>query len=123
MGQRRLPRTSLHGRRSTNGFAISRGGGGQVAILKVRGPVDVTCCRRVSSAVNEALETRPQRLVLDLHRAELIDPAALAVLLSARRQANRLGIALKLVCDAPNTLKVLSLTGLDRSFDISTARA
>jgi anti-anti-sigma factor len=60
--------------------------------------------------------------LLDLRGVELIDPGALAVLLSARRRAQRLGIALKLVCDVPHTLKVLSLTGLDRSFEIFATR-
>ena len=87
----------------------------------VRGPIDVAGCARLSSAVNEALRDGPERLLLDLRGVERIDRAALAVLVIARRRAQRLGIKLKLLCDVPSALKALSLSGLDCTFDAYSA--
>lgn len=51
-------------------------------------------------------------------RLRFVDSTGLAVLVQARRRALRRGIDLKLACDVPGTLKVLALTGLNRSFDV-----
>lgn len=100
------------------GFEVTRRDAGSVSVLVVGGAVDVTCCRRLVAAIHEALGEAPEQLVLDLCGIEFVDSSGLGVLVHARRRARRLGIQLKLVCNVPSALKVLSLTGLDRAFDV-----
>ncbi len=101
---------------------ISRRDTASSCVLVVRGAIDVTGCRRLGSSISEAFAGAPARMVIDLRAAEFIDSTGLAVLVRARRQALRRSVELKLVCDAPATLKVLELTGLARSFDVYATR-
>jgi anti-anti-sigma factor len=80
--------------------------------------MDVSRARRVGSAINEVLGTGPQRLVVDLCDVEFVDSSGLAVLLHARRRTLRQGVELRVVCDVPSTLRVLSITQLDRVIDL-----
>lgn len=99
-------------------FDVTRRDAGSVTVLAVRGAVDMSRCRRLVAAIHEALRDGPEQLVLDLCGIEFVDSSGLGVLVHARRRALRLGIQLKLVCNVPSALKVLSLTGLDRAFDV-----
>jgi anti-anti-sigma factor len=89
-----------------------------VWLLVVGGAVELASCRQLDSAVDELLRTAPQRLVIDLRAVDFVDSSGLAILVRARRRALRRGVELRLVCDVTRTLRVLALTGLDRSFEI-----
>jgi anti-sigma B factor antagonist len=102
----------------TTGLEVTRRDSPGLVVVVVRGAIDVAQSLHLSTALDEVLATAPRRLVVDLCAAELVDSAGLAVLVRARRCALRLGVKLTLACDVPRTLKVLALTGLDRSFDI-----
>ncbi len=99
-------------------FEVTRRDAGSVSVLVVRGAVDLSRCRRLVAAIHEAFRDAPEQLVLDLCGIEFVDSSGLGVLVHARRRALRRGIQLKLVCNVPSALKVLSLTGLDRAFDV-----
>ncbi len=103
-------------------FEVTRPDAARVSVLVASGALDIVSCRRLSSAVNEMLGTGPEGLVIDVCAVEFVDSTGLAILVQARRRALRAGIELRLVCDAPTTLKVLALTGLSRSFDIYPTR-
>jgi anti-sigma B factor antagonist len=102
----------------TPGFEVARRDPSGLVVVMVRGALDVGHALHLSTALDDVLATGPRRLVVDLCAAELVDSTGLAVLVRARRRALRLGVEFTLACDVPGTLKVLALTGLDRSFNI-----
>jgi anti-sigma B factor antagonist len=104
------------------GLEVTRRDGVASSVLVVRGAIDVAQCRRLSTAIHDVLRSGLQRLVIDLCGVEFVDSTGLAVLVQARRRAIGLGTELKLACDGATTLKVLALTGLDRSFDVYPTR-
>ena len=103
---------------SHGGLEVTRRDGVASSVLVVRGAVDVAQCRRLSAAIHDVLCSGLERLVIDLCGVEFVDSTGLGVLVQARRRALRLGTELKLACDAATTLRVLALTGLDRSFEV-----
>ena len=99
-------------RRHRSDLSLTRLNAGPSTLLVVSGKVDVIRCRRLGSAIDDALRDAPLRLVVDLCDAELVDATGLAVLVRARAFALRRGIQLKLVCNSPSTLKALALAGV-----------
>jgi anti-sigma B factor antagonist len=99
-------------RRRVLGLQVRRVDAGPSTLLVVSGKIDVVRCRQLGSAIDEALNDAPLRLVVDLCDAEIADATGLAVLLRARAFALRRGVQLKLVCDSPSTLKALALAGV-----------
>jgi anti-anti-sigma factor len=89
--------------------------------LAVTGPLDVTTLPRVRERIEQALADRPARLVVDLTACTFVDASALAVLLDAHRQLSRTGGVLTLRGSCPRVLRLLSLTGLRRVFDLDGA--
>jgi anti-sigma B factor antagonist len=104
--------------RPITGFEVARRDPSGLVVVIVRGALDLAHSLHLNTALDHVLETAPRRLVVDLCAAELVDSAGLAVLVRVRRRALRLGVELTLACDVPGTLKVLALTGLDRSFNV-----
>lgn len=88
--------------------------------LVVEGDVDVFSAPQLVAAVEEAIERRPERLVLDLRAVGLADSTGLAALIRCRRRAHVRDVALVLdVGDGP-VARVLRLTRLDRVFALVT---
>lgn len=99
---------------------ISRRDG--VAVLAIRGELDIVRTPRLQVAINETLRARPTALVIDLCAVTFIDSTALALLLNAQRRASHHGIPLQLACTDERTLGLLALTRLDREFQIQPSR-
>jgi anti-sigma B factor antagonist len=95
---------------------------GGVAVLALSGELDILRTPRLRVAINEALRARPAALVIDLCEVSFVDSTALALLLNAQRRATHQGIVMELVCDVARTLELLSLTRLDREFEIHATR-
>jgi anti-sigma B factor antagonist len=95
---------------------------GGIAVLALSGELDIARTPRLRVAINEVLRARPRAVVIDLCRVTFADSTALALLLNAQRRATQLGIELRLVCDVTTTLELLSLTRLDREFEIHSTR-
>jgi anti-anti-sigma factor len=62
---------------------------------------------------------RPGRLVVDLEHCPFVDACALTMLLDVHRRAWRAGGVLTLRGCSPRVLRLLSLTGLRRVFDLA----
>ena len=58
------------------------------------------------------------RLVVDLEGVEFMDSTGLGVLVSCLKRAKEHGGDLSLVCTSPQILRVLSITGLDKVFEV-----
>jgi anti-anti-sigma factor len=91
---------------------------GTAATVAVTGPLDVTTLPRVRAQLEQALAGRPGRLVVDLSACTFVDASALAVLLELHRSMSRAGGVLTLRGCCPRVLRLLSLTGLRRVFDL-----
>ena len=89
------------------------------ATLTVTGALDVTTLPRVREQLDLAVAGRPARLVVDLSACTFVDASALAVLLDAHRRLSRSGGVLTLRGCCPRVLRLLSLTGLRRVFDLA----
>ncbi len=87
--------------------------------IAVTGALDVTTLPRVRDRLEQALAARPARLVLDLSACTFVDASALAVLLDLHRRMCRTGGVLALSGCSSRVLRLLSLTGLRRVFDLA----
>ena len=84
----------------------------------VRGPLDLATIARVRAVIEDVLGARPSHLVVDLSDCPSVDASALAMLLEVHRRMARSGGCLTLRGAGPRVVRVLSLTGLRRVFDL-----
>jgi anti-anti-sigma factor len=87
--------------------------------VTVTGALDVVTLPRVRERLEQALAGRPSRLVVDLSACTFVDASALALLLDVHRRLSRTGGVLTLRGSCPRVLRLLSLTGLRRVFDLA----
>jgi len=90
-----------------------------VVEVVVEGELDLAGVERVRDTLDDALSLRPARLVVDLKDCPFVDASALTMLLDVHRRAWRAGGVLTLRGCSPRVLRLLSLTGLRRVFDLS----
>ena len=98
--------------------APSAPSGPAVVVVEVVGDLDLASVARVRETLHDALSVKPEQLVVDLSRCAFVDASALAMLLDVHRRAWRLGGVLTLRGCSPRVLRLLSLTGLRRVFDL-----
>lgn len=95
--------------------AIDRTDG--ATVVRLVGELDLYNAPEVRSALLEAIEQRPERLVVELSRVEFVDSTALGVLVEARsRMEDRR--AFMLAAPGPETRRALELSGLDRHLPV-----
>jgi anti-anti-sigma factor len=87
--------------------------------VEVCGDLDLPTVARVREQLDDALSCRPTRLVVDLSRCGFVDASALAMLLEVHRRMARTGGVLTLAGCSTRVLRLLSLTGLKRVFDLA----
>jgi anti-anti-sigma factor len=92
--------------------------GPAVVVVAVEGELDISTVARVQETLHDALSVHPGRLVLDLSACPFVDACALTMLLDVHRRAWRSGGVLTLRGCSPRVLRLLSLTGLRRVFDL-----
>lgn len=103
---------------------VDRRDGRDVAVLAVRGELEVNGAPTLRLALIEAIEEEPgRRVVVDLEGVDFIDSAGLGVLVGGLTRARRHAGELVLVATGRSVLKVLELTGLTRVFEIHVSRA
>ncbi len=86
--------------------------------VPVSGALDAGTLARVREVLEQAVSRRPPQLVVDLTDCPFVDASALAMLLEAHRRLARCGSVLTLRGCSPRVLRLLSLTGLRRVFDL-----
>jgi anti-anti-sigma factor len=92
--------------------------GPQVVVVEVQGDLDAARVPRVKALLEDAVGLRPQQLVIDLAGCSFLDASGLTVLLDVHRRLARVGSVLTLRGCSPRVMKLLSLTGLRRVFDV-----
>ena len=89
--------------------------------VRVDGVLDLTTVARTREQLHAALAAKPEQLVVDLSGCTFVDASALSMLLDVHRRAWRSGGVLTLRGCTPRVLRLLSLTGLRRVFDVEAA--
>jgi anti-sigma B factor antagonist len=87
-------------------------------ILAVRGDLDIAISAALSRSLDELLDLGRKRTGVDLSGVVFMDSSALSVLVHAHERAREHGQRLELLHPSPACAKVLSITGLDRVFDV-----
>jgi anti-anti-sigma factor len=87
-------------------------------IAALSGEVDIVSAPVLREQLLGLLRPAASRLILDLSAVSYADASGLAVLVGTKRRAGLLGGSLRLVAPAPAVTRVLSLTGMNRQFDI-----
>lgn len=87
-------------------------------MIAVRGEVDLCTSPTLRDALLAHLRHPASALVIDLTDVGFLGAAGLTVLINARDAAMVAGIRLCVVADSRTVLRPLTITGLDRLFDI-----
>ncbi len=103
---------------------VERRDGEGVAVVAVRGEIDLEGAPELRLALIEAIDENPgRRVVVDLEGVDFLDSAGLGVLVGGLKRARSNDGDLALVATGRSVLKVLELTGLTRVFAIHASRA
>ncbi len=97
---------------------VRRSGQDDVAVLEIRGELDMLTMPRLRAKVREGLALPAALLVVDLDRVVFLGTTGLAGLAEIRSMARERGCALRLVCGNRQVLRPLQLTGLVGLFTI-----
>lgn len=89
-----------------------------VAVVRLRGEIDVVATRPTREAITAQLATRPAALIIDLAEVTFFGSSGLQTLLLAVEQGNVLAVPVLISgCTRP-VLRVLDLTDLTNQFDL-----
>lgn len=89
-----------------------------VVVLEVAGEIDLCTAPRLWTVVQEQMAGRPRVIVLDLHQVWFLGASGVAVLMTARELAARLGVVLRLARPSRPVARPLALLRLDATFDV-----
>jgi anti-anti-sigma factor len=92
-------------------------------LVVATGEADLHAAPELDRCIRECEESGPNVIVVDLAGATLLDSIALGVLVAAHGRLAKRGIPLKLVFTNHLVRRVLTITGLDRVFDIYPSSA
>jgi anti-sigma B factor antagonist len=87
-------------------------------VLAVRGEIDAYTSPRLRERLTQLMDEGHYRVVVDLEAVEFMDSTGLGVLVSCLKRTKEHQGELALVCTAPQILRVLSITGLDKVFTV-----
>jgi anti-anti-sigma factor len=98
---------------------------GRVPVVEVviTEELDVWAMPRLSALLDDALELRPQQLVVDLARCPFMDAAAIGLLLETHRRARRCGARLTLRSPSARLRRNLRLARADRVLHVTPEMA
>jgi anti-sigma B factor antagonist len=88
-----------------------------VVVVRLGGELDLYNAHEIRTALTDAADSQPERLVVDLSQVEFIDSTALGVLIEARTKLENRR-AFLLAAPGAETRRALEVSGLDRHFDI-----
>jgi len=92
-------------------------------VVVAAGEADLHAAPQLDRSIRKCEERGAKLIVVDLMEATLLDSIALGVLIAAHGRLAKQGIRLKLVFTNNLIRRVLTITGLDRVFDIYSSTA
>jgi anti-anti-sigma factor len=88
-----------------------------VAVLTVRGEIDLATVPTLEEAIDQALEPRPSALVIDLSDVDFLASAGLQTLVNTHERVATSG-HFAVVAEGSATSRPIQLTGLDEIFPL-----
>jgi anti-sigma B factor antagonist len=92
--------------------------GAHTHVVAVTGELDLYSAEQLQRALAELIDKGAQGVVLDLMGVSFIDSAGLSVLISAAKAIRSLGGRLIVAADDRRILRLLQITGLERSIHV-----
>lgn len=99
-------------------LSINRVDQGDHTVVSLGGEIDVYTAPFVRERLDEAVHEGRVNLIVDLTGVRFLDSTGLGVLVGRLKLARSLGGSLRLVGTEERVLKVFSITGLDKVFEI-----
>lgn len=99
-------------------LSISRADHGDRTVVHLGGEIDVYTAPLVREKLDEQLTSGRTDLVVDLTGVTFLDSTGLGVLVGRLKLTRTLGGAMRLVGTDERVLKVFSITGLDKVFEM-----
>jgi len=85
-------------------------------VVTVTGELDIATAEQAYSYISGVIDGWPTPVSVDVSGVTFCDASGLGVLAKAARHARQAGRQLSLVSARPSLLKIMRITGLDRSF-------
>lgn len=92
--------------------------GAHTYVVAVTGELDLYSAEQVQRALAEAIDDAAESVVVDLMGVSFMDSAGLSVLVSASNALRLSGGKLVVAADDRRILRVLEITGLDRTIHV-----
>ena len=99
-------------------LSISSDARGEVTVVHVGGEIDVYTAPVLRERLDEHISAGRHHLVVDLEDVSFMDSTGLGVLVGRLKLVRAHNGTLRLVCSSERILKVFSITGLDKVFQI-----
>lgn len=99
-------------------LSITSDARGEVTIVHVGGEIDVYTAPVLRERLDEHISEGRHQLVVDLEGVTFMDSTGLGVLVGRLKLVRVKGGTLRLACSSERILKVFSITGLDKVFQI-----
>jgi len=96
---------------------------GDLTVLDVSGEMDLSTASVLRDRIVELVEQGVRHLSVNLEGVGFLDSSGLSALVSGLKRMQEAGGRLSLVCSNEQTLKVFTVTGLDRVFTIHASVA
>jgi anti-sigma B factor antagonist len=97
--------------------------GESVTVVAVDGELDLHSADKLRAALDTEGGVQGSRLVVDLVGTTLVDSTALGIIAGAARSRSRVDGSLTVVASDPRLLRILRLTGLDRTIPVERSLA
>jgi anti-sigma B factor antagonist len=94
-------------------------------VISVTGELDIATAEQAYAYISEVIDCWPAPVSVDLAGLTFCDASGLGALARIARHARQAGRPLRLISARPSLLKIMRITGLDRTFPelLSSARA
>jgi anti-sigma B factor antagonist len=96
---------------------------GHRIVLAVSGELDIATAPTLQVSLDEAVESRPAEIWIDLSNVSFMDSTGLRALLNARRRLHVNLTSLAIICPEGPVRRVFTIAGLDHEFSIHADRA
>ena len=93
-----------------------------VAILTLRGEIDVYTAPRMRQAIVDLVDAGSLNIVVDMEKVDFLDSTGLGVLVEGLKRVKTRGGNLTLVATQDKILKIFDITGLNKAFPIFSTR-
>ena len=99
---------------STVDLEMETSANGDWMVLTVGGEVDLNTAPQLKERINGLIAQGNSNLVVDLDGVEFMDSTGLSALVSGLMRTSESGGGMAVVCNRPQVLRLLALTGLDQ---------